>query len=231
MIGKSINNVVKEFIDEERGETLHNFRRYRGFAINGYRELHMDHSGAPSYKIIELDDSKNWVDLPEDCIVPILIGNINSANNIVPMTLKQDMLLNDDDSEGFRSWVFGGYGVNTQYFDIKSYVGSSYQRDVKNNRLKISSNRINGCIYLEYLADIEKVNGDYNVPIYECEAVKAYIRWANVRSNIRLPKNVRDDFMELFYIEKEKVGSRVTAQTPDQFISEVRKTYTSVPRM
>lgn len=229
MIGKSINTIVKEFIDEEEGETLDNLRRYRGFAINGARELHMDEVGAPSFKLIEIEEGKNYFNLPADCIAPLRVAELRGGKRLRNLLIDDDMLLSDDKKE-FKSAIYTEDG-SYHFFDNKHVDNSRYRRDYKNNRIKVQSNKITGCIYLEYLADIQKIGADYMVGMYDIEYIKAWIRWCNVRSNIKLPRTVREEFKELMIQAKDKSSSRQNAMTVDEFTQEVRKTYQASPRM
>jgi len=232
MIGKSINTIVRDFIDEREGETLHSLRRFRGFAIDGVREIHMDKTGAPTATTLKVDDKKNYIDLPKDCIAPLVVGMLLNDNRLIPLHIDDNMLLIDKSTPEFKSFIFDSdLGKNTHYFDAKYLNGGFRRHDVKNNRIVINSNNISNCIYLEYLADIEKIGGDYFVPAYQIEYVKAWIRYVDIRSKIKTTYSTRQLYKEEMLEARDLTFSRATAQTIDDLIREVRKTQTGVPRI
>lgn len=226
-----LSTLVKEFIDEQGGETTHNYRRYLGFGIRALRALHLDVSGAPKWDYLTVDENSNTVELPDDCIRVLNIGEVTSKNYLRPLILKDNMLLNSDASQGFKSYIFVGCDGIHQPFGQDSVGGEAYRQDYLNNTIKVSSGIRSGCLYLEYLPDMEKVDGAYMVHPYYFEAIIAYIRWANVRSNPNVSRGTINDYKREWLNEKTTARNRQHSMTLQQVIAEVRKTYTAAPRL
>lgn len=223
--------LVKEFINEQGGETDKNYMRYLGFGIRALRALHLDVSGAPKWDYLTVDENSNTVELPNDCIRVLNIGEVTKNNYLKPLILKDNMLLNSDASQGFKSYIFLDSSGTSYPFGQDAIRGEAYRQDYLNNTIKVSSGIRSGCLYIEYLPDMEKVDGAYMVHPYYFEAIIAYIRWADVRSNPNVSRGTIDDYKREWLNEKRTARNRQHSMTLQQVIAEVRETYTAAPRL
>ena len=227
MLRFKLENIVKDFIDEESDETVHNFRRYLGLAIAGVRELHMDISGSPTWDILDVDVNTQTISIPEDCMAISKLGYIALRSNaVIPLILDDDMNLNAEESEGVTVSV----DDFKKSYGFPSITGVTYRKDLLNGVIKISSNIPTSYVYIEYLKDREKINGKYMVFPYEIEAVKSFIRWANVRSNSNVPENKVMRYERYWTRDRELALMRSNPMTLEEMVQEYRSTNTGAPR-
>lgn len=227
MVRFKLENIVKEFIQEEGDQTVHNFQRYLGLAINAVRELHMDIDGSPTHKMIPVDATTQTISIPEGCLRIIKLGFVTSKNVVVPLVLDGDMNLNVEASAGITLSV-NEYGKN---YDLPAIQGVTYRPDLLNGVIKVSSNIPTSHVYMEYIMDREKINGKYMVFPYESEAVKSFIRWANVRSNPIMSDNKINRYERYWIRDRDLAQMRASSMTLEEMVQEYRSTYTGAPRL
>lgn len=214
MVQFKLIDIVKQFMSEIGLPTTHGVERYLQFGIDAIREMNMDVSGAPTWTVLEIDHNTQRATLPSNCIRILTIGELTNKNNVRSLITDRNMVLSSGSSEPFRSHIFGeghSYG-NT------AISGASYRNDYKMGQLKVSSGIASDCLYLEYLADVEHLDGKYMVLPYDKQAVISYIRWANVRSNLEVPQNARKEFKNQWLDDKGIAGLRTNAMTLDEWL-------------
>lgn len=227
MVRFKLENIVKEFASERGEQTVHNFHRYLGLAINAVRELHMDMDGSPTWKLVPVDTNTQTISIPEGCMRVTKIGYLTGTNAVRPLILDNDMALNPEESEGISE----GTDEMGKGYDVAAIQGVTYRPDLLNGVIKVASNIATSHVYLEYLQDREKINGKYMVFPYEIEAVKSFIRWANVRSIPSTPENKINRYERYWIRDRGLAEARSSSMTLEEMIQEFRSTHTGTIRM
>lgn len=229
MVGKYLHQIVTDFIDERDEQSLDNLDRYMNFGIKCIRDLHMRSNGAPSVKMLPIDENTQTVKIPDDCITVLAIAELTSKNDLKLLTVKDGMVLNEHPSRGF-----GGYasfnGLFGKLFDAPSVYGAAYKIDPFHSRIKVSEEVKSDCLYVEYLADIQKIDGKFIVHPYDEEAVMGFIRYANIRSNMDVPLYERREAKSLYEEARDDSIAMNRSFTMKELKDAMRKAHTLAPR-
>ena len=223
MVKFRLDNIVREVMDEMEMESDQSFRRLLQLGISGVRELHMDVSGAPTFDTIKIDQNSLTATLPSNLIKIIRVGSLSLQNTIIPLLTQDGMVMNDKASPSFNGCILGTFGS-------PAIMGSGGRVDHQNGTLKVSSDINSDCLYIEYLADITQIDGMFMVSPYEVEAVKSWIRWANIRS-VEAKANLSIVYERQWNRDSGKAGSRINGVTLDQFIESYYKGLTGTIRI
>lgn len=237
----TLDSIVREHLIENGDSNLNRYARFLQFGISGLREMSMDISGVPQTVIIDIN-SNNTANLPVDYINYTRIGIIGTNGQIRDLGINKDLLssivFNDcgnpmipsstsgpgdivDGSVGFDSLgdnyrngelmgrFFGiGGGVNANgYYNVKSAEG-----------LIVLSNVAGTQILLEYISDIAKANGHFNVHPFLIEALKSYMFWKSIKMDFSKGLGEKDMAKNDFDMHKRQAIRRFSASTLNEWI-------------
>ena len=230
MPGKTLQQIAIEFMDEREDQDAHGLDRVYRLALKGLRQLHMRVSGAPSFQMLTIDENTQTINIPDDAIRVILVAKLASNNDIVPLKVKDDMVLNTSPSYGYgKRYENNNYHLG-HFFGAPSIAGPSYRDDRINNTLKISSAVGVSQLYVEYLADITKSDKSYIVHPYDEEAILAWIAYADVRNNRTIPLFERREAKRNWDEARKQCRRMHSSTTLKQLMDQIRSSYTGSVR-
>jgi hypothetical protein len=201
-----LDDIVTEYV-LENGETQNKRGRIYAIAVSCLRGFNMKTTGVP--KVVELVlDGTDSVSLPNDflqynkvamCINGVLYSlglNNNLCLNKTYDACGVPIPHNYQNNFNYYQWGTFPYGDaltirNGEFAGRLFGIGSDnnvlgyFRIDKENNQIVFSGLHKYGSIILEYIADIEAIDGDFAVHPYMIEALKNYISWkliANDRS-------------------------------------------------
>jgi hypothetical protein len=248
MIKYTLDQVVREYIIETDSQEQKYFK-YLQLAISGLRELNMDVSGAP--KIVELDinSDTDTVVLPTDFIDYRFIGICGSDGQLHSLGLNNKTCLpsaiNDcgeysvnkqDSNNGISVDLTSDHSRNGsiigKFFGIGGGTNANGEYKINKDQgtilVGVSSNV--SSIILEYIADIDSVDGDFVVHPYLIEAIKGYIYYKEREFNDKYPANTKILASKRYNILRRKVIARYTSFTKEEALQSIRKANKLAPK-
>lgn len=205
----TLDHIIKSLLNEMGEESAHKYNQLLNIGKTGLRELNMDISGSAKIAVfgtttgngVDYQISENTLSapLPDDYISYKRIG-VCINNVMIPLgynpRLCLDKMYDDCGGEEVRSSqvgsdVFLEYPLHYEngemlgaYFGIGGGNNSMgyYRIDENFWRIQFGSLISGHPVVMEYLADVEKVNGQFVVHPYVAEALKAFIAWGYVRN-------------------------------------------------
>src|SRR5690606_32512770 len=146
--------------------------------------------------------------------------------------LKGNMVMNDKPSRGYGYTAsnISYHGVPMHLFDAPSVSGGAMRLDPNNNKFKVSSEVKAQCLYVEYLADIKKIDNQHLVHPYDEEAILAFIRWAHLRSRPEVPMYEKREAERMWKDERGESIRRHKAMTFQEIVDSFRKSYSGTVR-
>jgi hypothetical protein len=206
---QTLDEVVREYLIElgESGE--HKYARLLQLGYQGVRQLHLDASGSITATKLTVSDT-DTANLPEDYIDYLGIYVCDSdTGTLHPLGLNDKLCLPrdydscgdisrasvDSDSTSTSSntigvWGNEGGGMYRNGEMVGRLFGlgggnnkNGYYRIDEKNRMIVFDTPIQNTIVLEYLADPQRLGGNYHIHPYDVEAVKAFIWWKDIQKN------------------------------------------------
>jgi len=246
----TLDELVRTYLIEEGDSTLHRYSRTLMHAISGLHELNMDTSGVPTEVYLDIE-SNNTVPLPDDFIEYTIVGvldngNIHYLGHNTAMGLrgnvdncgninKNQIDIENDGNDGVvysygasrngessgKMFGLGGGGNRYGYFKI----------DYANNYISLQDMDVSfSSIYLQYIADISKVDGQYVVHPYITEALKSWIFWKSLEKNLRVSDVRIQTARASWRSERKKSNKRFTKFNTREAAESFRKANKLSPR-
>jgi hypothetical protein len=232
------------------GDTLARYEQFRHWAIEGFRELHMDLLQEIKTDKVPLTDWKA-IELPVDFVDWVMLGVVIN-NNIQCFTNDERIPLfrEDADEDGVidaltaptehpvgdspndRLWFWNQLNSNGEY------KGGLYGLTVKDNGtgyFKMNRERkeiqfapsIDGStlIYMEYISDGYNPQVSTVVNLYAAKLVKLYIHW--MRLNYAKSSTIaeKEEAKRMYYTEYGKVQNRLNPITVADVLECARDGY------
>ena len=122
--------------------------------------------------------------------------------------------IRNNESIGRYFGVGGGNNTNG-YYKIRSREGYIELQNVDATTL-----------WLEYLADIERTNGEFEVHPYLVECLKDWMQWKAIQRNLRVPANAKIIAKQDYLASKNIARRRFASFTIEQARQVIRKTVT-----
>jgi hypothetical protein len=255
MAHMTVDQIVREFMSQKGNETLSKqYPRLLQMGIRGVKYLNKKQKN--HYKIIRISaDDLNYNDtisLPNDfikyrqiavCINGILVG-LGRNNNLCPPTVDDcgnpvvtnafSTENNEYDGTFWRATTdavysqgrdFGHGGGKNGLGYYKIYENEGYMAVTINNRTNFDE------LIIEYLADVETIDGEYRVHPFDEEALLDWIYWQSIR-RLRTygageKKEAEMDFKRSM-IESAKMKQRFNLR---ELVSAVRTGFQSGPKI
>jgi hypothetical protein len=203
-----LDELVREFLIEKGDSNFNQYARHLQFAISGLREMNIDTSGVPTTVILNINDN-HTVNLPNDFLNYTRIGILGFNGQIADLGINQNLLgLIASDNCGNPQVPTGRSQANTMITDSGFGIGDTFGDNYRNGELMgrffgigggnnsngyynikrgdnvlILSTTVAHQIILEYIADIKKVDGNFNVHPFLIEALKFYMYWKSIKMN------------------------------------------------
>jgi hypothetical protein len=242
----SLDEVVREYIISEGRDSMHKYPQYLQFAIRGLKELQYDVYGVPKVEVLTVDTLSS-VTLPQDVIRVIRMGFVDGTGRFVEIYSDNTLVV---DAEGNYNCSTGnnetptvnasGQPLYFTYDDLQNVfrngqvVGRqygnagggvySYRVDETRGTIQFSSN-VSGQIVLEYLADPNKVNGQFLIHPFLIEPVMAFIYYASMRYNRAFSPGEKQYAFTQYVNKKHHANLRFTSESVGSLINASRKTF------
>ncbi len=239
-MGNTLLTIVHEWL-AENGKSESQRDRIYTIAISGLRELHLDVNGIIKTAELCVNDN-DTVDLPNDFINYRKIGILggdgqihclgkDNAISLQPacgvegrrkVRAGSDYLYNNSPFLG----AFYGFTLNNGgVFGIGggNNVLGYYRIDKKTNQIWLTNLRYSAkqSIIIEYIGDIETVDGDFVVSSYAIQTIKSWIDW-----KYKGGEDKRRDY----YNELKKTKKRIGGETIEEWGAAFRKSNTATVR-
>ncbi len=242
-----LNKIVEEYLFESLGETtLHKYPRILQIAISGLREFNRDVEGL--VKTVQLTVNENdTVTLPQDFIDYRIIGVCTEFGTIESLGVNDRMCLPVVDDCGnivgspnrnenvpfssFDAFYFQGtYSRNGQLIGRRFGIGGGqnqwgYYRVWPERGYITLQNYIGNNIVLEYLADIDLIDEDYQVHPFLVEALKSWIYWKYIQRNRNYSQGEKDMARREYYNQKRLAKKAINMFNLKELLQAFRTFY------
>jgi hypothetical protein len=238
----TLDSIVREWLFES-GNTEHKYPRALSLALGCLRTLNLDVSGTPVAKLLKVN-SNDTVDLPQDYISLVTLGIYDAGGKVRPLypsfTKGKDVVI--DECGGIVSpkgansteviyWETNDHAhynfgqVTGGFFGLGGGQNENGYYKVNEERGYISLEGYNGgsTIYIEYLSDLSRVDGQFSVHQYIIDTVKSYISWKMVENNFNVALNQKEVLRRNYILEKKKSIARFKSFTKDEMLQSFRK--------
>lgn len=242
----TLDEIVREYIISEGRDSMHKYPQYLQFAIRGLKELQYDVSGVPKVEVLPVN-SLSSVELPQDVIRVMRIGFVDGTGRFVEIYADDTLVvdaegnyncstgsnnaLNTNDSyapiyftyDDLQNTFRNGQVIGRQYGNAGGGI-YSYRVDQNQGVIQFSSN-VNGQVILEYLADPNKVNGQFIVHPFLVEPIMAFIAYASVRYNRGVPAGEKQYSFSNYINKKHHANIRFQSESVGSLFNASRKTF------
>lgn len=257
----TLDSIIRSYIDETDNDHLGGYDRYLRIARNGLRDINMDATGITNVAEITVDENTLTAALPSNYIdyigVFVCIGEILhplGLNNNICLNRSVDdcgvpsnrvnfpartlpnapnyLYDNFGWNIGIESIKYRGYENYGGYFGIadgQNYWGI-FRVDEEKNQIQFSNLRAFN-IVLEYLADIEQVDGQYFVQPQVKEALIAYIAWASIRNKKGVAMSEINYKKMEYYRQKRNLKLRLNPVRMSEAFQTIRSTFRQSPKV
>ena len=245
--------VVREYLIET-GQTEHRFPQALQLGISCLRELQYDVTGSPSIKELVVN-ANDTVDLPEDYLNYIKIGFSDKYGNFRELGRNKDIALNrtlndcgqraevrtvEDDTVDYESlYPLESYSVHYtngervgRFYGIGggNNINGYFKIDKAYSQIQLSNYGGGNTITLEYLADPNKSNGNFDVHPFAVETIKAWIDWKINANNVNIPMGYSEQKRILYSRNKKLLFARMSSLSVQDLLSSFRKGNKAAPK-
>lgn len=238
-----LDDIIKDLLNEMGEESPHKYSQLLAMGRGALRELNMDISGTAKIAVFgtitgngvdyEINTSTLSASLPSDYIsykrVGVCINNVMRPLGYNPR-LCLDKMYDDCGNPEVRSSrvgddVFLEYPLHYEngemlgaYFGVGGGNNSFgyYRIDENFGQIQFGSLISGHPVVMEYLADTEKVNGDFLIHPYIAEAVKAAIAWRYIRNRRGVTLGEIAQKRAEYYNQRKLASRRETSFTLDE---------------
>jgi len=252
-----LDEIVREYLIESVGASQldQKYSRCLQIAISGLRDLNRDVNGVIKVERITVDTTNFIATLPNTYLAYRKIF-VCSGGQQVALALNPNMCppenddcgdltvpgLNDgsSSSEGF----FFPFSSNVPFDSNGSFTGRQYGVGGGNNGVGyfkiyeqegyISLQNVNTAydeIMMEYLSDIDQVDGETYVHPNDVEAVKAWIYWKWIQRGRSYPMGEKEMARKQYGLEKGKSRKRHNSFNITDLMSTYRSGFMSSPKI
>ncbi len=250
-----LEKVVRELLIET-GRTEHRFFQALQLGISCLRELEFDVTGSPVVKELPVTDL-DTVNLPNDYLNYIRIGFTNKYGHFKELGRNNSISLNrnlddcgtrtkrskdDIDTSFTNNATFSGTEYGSIHYRNNENVGryyglgggnneyGSFKIDKNYQQIQLSFYTGGDTITLEYLADPNKTNGEFEVHPFAVETVKAWIDWKLNENNPNISIAVSQSKKMLYGSNKKLLRSRMASLSVQDMLQAFRKGNKASPK-
>lgn len=217
---------------------------YLHYAINGYRDLHQDLTGVTKRLKQPVDSSNNTADLPEDFQRILDIYAYDSSGRLVGLGQDRKIFKDSDacgnainPSTGTYGGIFLGTPSSSRHFVNGQSKGAFYglggQQIDGNYRINMDAGRIEFStsvtldnVIIEYLGDVEQINGEFFVHEYFREPIKNWIRWTKSKND----PNLAEYWKREYYRSKRLCRAKMSTPSIEQMRQAARSGTSQAPK-
>lgn len=243
MVKVTLDSIVREWLFEN-GATEHKYPKMLSLALGCLRTLNMDVSGSPVARLLPVN-SNNTVDLPNDFISLVTLGIYDTAGNVRPLypafTKGKDVLIDNcgniqtSNGSGNTREVIYWESNDHSYYNFGEVTGGFfglgggqnvngyYTVNAERGYIALDNYAGGDTIYMEYLSDLKRTDGQFTIHPYIIDTVKSYLSWKSVENNFNIPLNHKEVSRRNYIIEKKKSVSRFKSFTKDEMLQSFRK--------
>lgn len=246
-----LEKVVREYLIES-GRTEHRFAQSLQFGISCLRELQFDVTGSPVIKELTINDN-DTVDLPNDYLNYIRIGYVDQAGRFRELGVNNKIALNrnltdcgvisdeastlDDVSyvpyplEYYASHYRNGENIGRYYgAGGGNNVRGGFRIDKNFSQIQLENYQGGDTITLEYLADPNKSEGNFDVHPFAVETIKSWIDWKINASNPNVPVGFSEQKRLLYSRNKKLLFARMSSMSVQDMLQSFRKGNKAAPK-
>ena len=250
-----LEKVVREYLIES-GRTEHRFAQALQFGISCLRELEFDVTGSPVIKILPVNDN-DTVDLPDDYLNYIRIGYSDTYGRFRELGLNKNIALNrnltDCGTRGSRThldqikedgdvWIPYPLEYYSEHYRNGESVGRFYGAGGGNNvrggfridknysQIQLENYIGGDTITLEYLADPNKSEGNFDIHPFAVETVKSWIDWKMNASNPNVSPSFSESKRFLYSRNKKLLFARMSSLSVQDMLQAFRKGNKASPK-
>lgn len=239
----TLDRVIKSLLNEMGEEGAHKYSQLLNIGKDGLRELNMDISGSAKIAVFgtetgngidyQISETTLSASLPDDYIsykrIGICINNVIHPLGYNPK-MCLDKMFDDCGGEEVRSNEVGGnvfleYPLHYEngemlgaYFGIGGGNNSFgyYRIDDNYHRIQFGSLISGYTVVMEYLADVERINGEFIIHPYLVETIKAFMAWGYIRNRRGASQNEIQLRRKEYYNQRRLSSRRFTSFTLDE---------------
>lgn len=243
MVAITLDKIIKELLVEMGEEGAHKYNVLLNIGKSGLRELNMDISGTAKIAVFgtttgngvdyEISTDTLSAPLPEDYIsykrIGVCINNVMRPLGYNPR-LCLDKMYDDCGNPEVRSSrvgddVFLEYPLHYEngemlgaYFGVGGGNNSFgyYRIDEDFGQIQFGSLISGHPVVMEYLADAEKVNGQFLIHPYLVETIKSFMAWGYVRNRRGVTLGEIQLRRSEYYNQRKLSSRRYTSFTLDE---------------
>lgn len=231
-----LDDIVREFILSTGSDSLHQYPIFLQHAIRGLKNCDYDVSGVPRCVQLTLS-STNSATLPADFVKAIKFGHVDSGGRMIEI-YKDDTIIPNPDSEVSTN---GTNGIVNSYNEPPSNLfrngefigrqyghegGSIYSLNINYEAGTVSfSSNVKAPVYVIYISDPKKVNGEYLVHPFLVEPVMRYIYYASIRFKKNVPRGEKDAAFRDFLNAKHHANVQFYSESAGSIVNASRKTF------
>lgn len=248
-MGYALSDVVNELMIEQGMTQSNQFARYYQLGVAGYRKFNMNTSGVP--KVIELDlNSDDTVTLPTNYLQYTRVGLcINGEivclgrNDKLCLNTITDNCGNPIKHQTYKYDGYQGYLDNNQNVRNGEFVGGLFGIGADNNclgyyRIDRDNNRIvlsqltcfTDSIILEYIADIQSVDEDFDIHPFCVEPLKDWIFW-KLKQRSSKPLGEQQLAKEDYHISSRLMRMQFGSSTKEEWLAAFRSGVKGTPKL
>lgn len=235
MTQDSLDSIVREYLVMKGNDSEHEYPRALQAAIRTLKDLTYDVTGVPKVEVLAVEDGGRAT-LPEDVIRVIRMGFASESGRFVEIFVDNTLIVNLDQTViapnigtpinptlGDTTGMFrNGQVIGRQYGNVGGGV-YSYRMDWDRGVAEFSSN-VSGQVVLEYLADPNRVNGQYLVHPFLVDAIQDGIAWRMGKFKRSVSPNETANNHRIYLNSKHQARVRFASESIGNIINTSRKT-------
>ena len=231
-----LKEIVKEFILAKGEDSLHKFSIYLQHAIRGLKDINQDVSGVLKIAELELTNTNSAV-MPDDLIKIAKIGISRGNNQMTEIYVDNTIIPNPEVTTG--TGVAEGF-IGSSINDISDMYkngenvgglfgnegGSAYGYNINyaSGTITVSSNVTSPLIVL-YLANPQKVNGEYVVHPFLVEPIMRFIYYAEMRYKQNYSRGEKNEAHRDYVLAKHHANVQFKSRSIGEMRNASRKTF------
>jgi len=253
MVSYSLDDIVREALIENGESDFNKYARFFQYGVSCLREMNMDVSGVATVKELLITETDTCI-LPPDYVNYIRIGICGADGNFHSMGYNPSLSLKREVDEcgnvisctgvqvgtadafvGWEGFVdnFRNGEMVGRFFGIGGGNNANGEYRIDNFRGVIQLGRVpvnTSSIVLEYIADIQKIDGKFQVHPFIIETVKAWIFWKSIQRNSAKGLGEKQIAERDYWLAYRNTARRFTSSNIDEWKSAFRSSNKAVPK-
>lgn len=248
----TLSSIVEELLVEMGEGQSNKFARFYQFGLSFLRQKHFTTTGFPKVVQLTINENNDTADLPNDYVQYIKIG-LCINGQIYSLGLDNSICLNPSfdqcgnpvrenyQSLGYNGWGYIGDRVGDHYRNGEMMgrffgIGADnnalgyYRINKETNQIQFSQLTCTANVVLEYLSDVNSLDGDFEVHPFSVEALKNYMFYMyKFRSSKSLGEiELANDLYKKSFLLMQRMFA---TSTLDEWIAAFQSGNMSAPKM